>query len=72
MAITTYAELQTAINALLKHARVPKRSWFGRFGNDAADGAFSDCLGRLLYEQARRAGAMSNAEITGAESVRVD
>lgn len=52
----TNKELQIAIDSLLKHAGVRKRNWFGSFGNDEADGAFSDCLGRMLYEQARREG----------------
>ena len=52
----TNAELQIAIDSLLKHAVIVKRKWWGGTGNNEADGAFSDCLARMLYEQARRAG----------------
>ena len=49
-------ELQRAIDSMLAHAGVRKKNILSSFGNDPAGGAFSDCLGRMLYEQARRAG----------------
>ena len=49
-------ELQCAIDSMLAHAGVQKQNILSSFGNDPADGAFSDCLRMMLYEQAKRAG----------------
>ena len=49
-------ELQRAIDSMLAHAGIRKQNILSSFGNDPAGGAFSDCLGRMLYEQAKRAG----------------
>lgn len=48
----TNEELQTAINSLIKHFE-NKKGWCT---SGSPDGAISDCLSRLVYEQARRAG----------------
>jgi hypothetical protein len=45
-------ELQRAIDSLLEHFELPKRKWCE---SGSPDGALSDCLGSLVYEQAKRA-----------------
>ena len=47
----TNSELQAAINALLKHFSNRK----GWCEGGSPDGALSDCLGKMIYEQAERA-----------------